>query len=254
VEHLRTVFVRDGVEIPVVDDVSFAVKPGEVLALVGESGCGKSMTALSIVRLVMPPGRIAGGRIVFDGTDLTSATPAEMTRIRGRRIGFVFQEPAAALSPVFTIGFQLRETLAVHDLARGAAAKRRAIELLSLVGIADPERRAEEYPHQLSGGLRQRAMLALAIAAEPELLIADEPTTALDAVLQADLLDLLERMRRALGLSLLLITHDLSIVAGLADRVAVMRAGAIVELSPTRQLFDSPAHPYTRHLLECSSL
>jgi ABC-type dipeptide/oligopeptide/nickel transport system ATPase component len=254
VEHLSTVFARSGTDVAVVDDVSFTIARGEVLGLVGESGSGKSVTALSIVRLVMPPGRIAAGRIEFDGRDLLTAPADELQRIRGRRIGFIFQEPSAALSPVYTIGFQLRETLAVHGIARGEAGRQRAVELLDLVGVPEPHRRADDYPHQLSGGLRQRTMIALAIAAEPALVIADEPTTALDATLKAEILDLLERMRRSLALSLLLITHDLSIVANLADTVAVMNAGRIVEHSPVRCLFTEPSHPYTRHLLACSSL
>jgi oligopeptide/dipeptide ABC transporter ATP-binding protein len=232
-----------------VDGVSFDVAPGETLGLVGESGSGKSVTALSIVRLVSPPGRVAGGRIALDGESLLDLPEAAMRRIRGRRIGFVFQEPMVALDPVYTIGYQIRETLTVHGLARGAAAKRRAVELLDAVRVPDPARRAGEYPHQLSGGLRQRAMIALALAAEPSLLIADEPTTALDVTVQAEILDLLRDMRRTFGLALLLITHDLGVVAEMADRVAVMYAGRIVEAAPASQVFAAPAHPYTRGLL-----
>jgi peptide/nickel transport system ATP-binding protein len=251
VEGLRTVFrIADGREAAAVDDVSFSIGRGETLGLVGESGSGKSVTALSIIRLVPRPGRIAGGRIALEGTDLLLLDEAAMCRVRGRRIGFVFQEPAIALDPVYSIGYQIEETLAVHDLARGRAARRRAIELLDAVRIPDPERRAGEYPHQLSGGLRQRAMIALAIAAEPALLIADEPTTALDVTVQAEILDLLREMRRTFHLSLLLITHDLGVVAEMADRVAVMYAGRIVERATVEQLFASPAHPYTRALLE----
>jgi oligopeptide/dipeptide ABC transporter ATP-binding protein len=250
VDRLRTVFrLADGREAAAVDDVSFTIARGETLGLVGESGSGKSVTALSIIRLVMPPGRIASGRIVFEGRDLTTLGEDEMRRVRGRRIGFVFQEPMVALNPVYTIGFQIRETLMVHDLARGEAAERRAIELLEAVRVPDPVRRAREYPHQLSGGLRQRAMMALALAAEPALLIADEPTTALDVTVQAEVLDLLRDLRKMFGLSVLLITHDLGVVAEMADRVAVMYCGRIVEQAPVRQLFDAPAHPYTRGLL-----
>jgi oligopeptide/dipeptide ABC transporter ATP-binding protein len=252
VEHLRTVFaLASGREAAAVDDVSFTVGRGETLGLVGESGSGKSVTALSIIRLVMPPGRIAGGRVEFDGQNLIDLDEARMRPIRGRRIGFVFQEPSVALNPVFTIGAQIAETLAVHDLARGAAARARAVELLAMVRVPDPARRAGEYPHQLSGGLRQRAMIALAIAAEPALVIADEPTTALDATVQAEILDLLREMRKSLNLSLLLITHDLGVVAEMADRVAVMYAGRIVEDAPVRDLFASPSHPYTRGLIDC---
>jgi oligopeptide/dipeptide ABC transporter ATP-binding protein len=240
-----------GREAAAVDDVSFTIGRGETLGLVGESGSGKSVTALSIIRLVMPPGRISGGRIEFDGQNLLDLDEARMRPIRGRRIGFVFQEPSVALNPVFTIGAQLAETLAVHGLARGAAARARAVELLAMVRVPDPARRAREYPHQLSGGLRQRAMIALALAAEPALVIADEPTTALDATVQAEILDLLRDMRTSLNLSLLLITHDLGVVAEMADRVAVMYAGRIVEDAPVKTLFASPAHPYTRGLIEC---
>ena len=230
VSHLRTVFaLSDGRDAAAVDDVSFDISRGETLGLVGESGSGKSVTALSIVRLVLPPGRIVQGSIELDGQDLLRLDEPAMRRIRGRRIGFIFQEPMVALNPVYTIGFQIQETLAVHDLARGAAARHRAIELLESVRVPDPSRRAREYPHQLSGGLRQRAMIALALAANPELVIADEPTTALDVTVQAEILDLLREMRRELNLSMLLITHDLGVIAEMADRVAVMYAGRIVE-------------------------
>jgi peptide/nickel transport system ATP-binding protein len=253
VEHLRIVFARDGRTTAVVEDVSFAIDRGQALGLVGESGSGKSVTALALVRLLPPAGRIAAGAVRFEGKDLLAASPRDLQTIRGRRIGFVFQEPAAALNPVYTIGFQLRETLAVHDIARGRAGRARAVELLALAGIPDPQRRAREYPHQLSGGLKQRAMIALAIAAEPALLIADEPTTALDATLQAELIELLRTMRQTLNLSLLLITHDLAVAAMLVDRVAVMTSGRIVEEAPTETLFRAPVHPYTRHLVECCS-
>jgi oligopeptide/dipeptide ABC transporter ATP-binding protein len=250
VEHLRTVFpLPDGRDGVAVEDVSFAIARGETLGLVGESGSGKSVTALSIVRLVQPPGRVAGGRIELDGQNLLDLPESDMRRVRGRRIGFVFQEPMVALNPVYTIGFQIAETLGVHGLARGANARRRTRELLEAVRVPEPDRRAREYPHQLSGGLRQRAMIALAIAAEPDLLIADEPTTALDVTVQAEILDLLREMRRAFSLSLLLITHDLAVVGEMADRVAVMYAGRIVENAPAAALFDRPAHPYTRGLL-----
>jgi len=247
---LRTVFpVSGGREAAAVDGVSFEIGRGETLGLVGESGSGKSVTALSIIRLVMPPGRLVAGRIELEGRNLMDLGEEDMRRVRGRRIGFVFQEPMVALNPVYTIGFQIRETLLVHGLARGAAAKRRALELLEAVRVPDPARRVREYPHQLSGGLRQRAMIALALAAEPSLLIADEPTTALDVTVQAEVLDLLRDMRRAFGLSLLLITHDLGIVAEMADRVAVMYCGRIVEQASVSRLFGAPAHPYTKGLL-----
>jgi oligopeptide/dipeptide ABC transporter ATP-binding protein len=252
VEHLRTVFaLANGREAAAVDDLSFAIGRGETLGLVGESGSGKSVTALSIVRLVMPPGRIAGGRVELDGENLLDLGPREMQHVRGRRIGFVFQEPSMALNPVYTIGYQIEETLGVHGLARGAAARTRVLELLDAVRIPDPARRSKEYPHELSGGLRQRAMIALALAAEPSLLIADEPTTALDVTVQAEILDLLRDMRRTFDLSLLLITHDLGVVAEMADRVAVMYGGRIVESAAVDRILSAPAHPYTRGLLAC---
>ena len=232
-----------------VDGVSFDVGRGETLGLVGESGSGKSVTALSIIRLVLPPGRITAGRIELDGRNLLELDESDMRHVRGRRIGFIFQEPMVALDPVYTIGFQIAETLAVHDLARGEAAKKRAIDLLEAVRIPDPARRAREYPHQLSGGLRQRAMIALALAAEPALVIADEPTTALDVTVQAEILDLLRDMRRSFHVSMLLITHDLGVIAAMADRVAVMYCGRIVEQAAVADLFASPSHPYTRGLL-----
>jgi len=250
VEHLRTVFrLADGRDAAAVDDVSFDIGAGETLGLVGESGSGKSVTALSIIRLVSAPGRIASGRVELDGRNLLDLDEGAMRHVRGRRIGFVFQEPMVALDPVYTIGYQIAETLAVHGLARGAAARARAVELLDAVRVPDPARRARDYPHQLSGGLRQRAMIALAIAADPTLVIADEPTTALDVTVQAEILELLRDMRRKLSLSMLLITHDLGIIAMMADRVAVMYAGRIVEQAPVDRLFAAPAHPYTRGLM-----
>jgi len=252
VERLRTVFtLPDGRDVAAVSDVSLTVSAGETLGLVGESGSGKSVTALSILRLVMPPGRITDGRIIFDGRDLMTLGEPELRAIRGRRIGFVFQEPMVALNPVYTIGQQIAETLAVHGLARGRAARTRAIEWLRAARVPDPERRAGEYPHQLSGGLRQRAMIALALCAEPSLVIADEPTTALDVTVQAEILDLLRELRASLGLALLLITHDLGVVAEMADRVAVMYGGRLVEEGPVADVFQTPAHPYTRGLLAC---
>jgi ABC-type dipeptide/oligopeptide/nickel transport system ATPase component len=252
VEDLRTVFaLPNGREVAAVTDVSLTLRRGETLGLVGESGSGKSVTALSILRLVMPPGRIAAGRVFFEDRDLLELDEPVLRTIRGRRIGFVFQEPMVALNPVYTIGQQIAETLAVHGLARGAAARARAIEWLEAARVPDPARRAAEYPHQLSGGLRQRAMIALALCAEPSLVIADEPTTALDVTVQADILDLLRDLRSRLGLALLLITHDLGVVAEMADRVAIMYGGRIVEEGPVADVFKTPAHPYTRGLLAC---
>ncbi len=250
VSRLRTVFrLNDGTEAVAVDDVSFSIGHGETLGLVGESGSGKSVTALSIVRLVAAPGRVAGGSILLDGHDLATFDETAMRQVRGRRIGFVFQEPMTALDPVYTIGAQIEETLRVHGLARGAAARARAIELLGAVRMPDPTRRVNEYPHQLSGGLRQRAMIALALSAKPDLLIADEPTTALDVTIQAEILDLLRDLRRQFNLSVLLITHDLGVVAEMADRIVVMYAGRVAEEGMVRDVLDAPAHPYTRALL-----
>jgi oligopeptide/dipeptide ABC transporter ATP-binding protein len=249
VEHLTTVFPHGGTSAAAVDDVSFDVRTGETLGLVGESGSGKSVTALSIMRLVRPPGRILSGHVRFNGRDLLTLTEADMRAVRGKDIGFVFQEPATALNPVFTVGYQIAEALSVHGLARRGKAAARAVELLDAVGIPDPSQRARDYPHQLSGGMRQRAMIAIAIACRPSLVIADEPTTALDVTIQAQILELLRNMKVAFRLSLLLITHDLGVVAETADRVAVMYAGRIVEEGPVSAVFHSPGHPYTRGLL-----
>ena len=249
VERLTTVFNVGGSALTAVDDISFHVNAGETLCLVGESGSGKSMTAMSILRLVPPPGRIAGGRIVFKGRDLLPLHEHEMQKVRGAGIALVFQEPMTALNPVFTIGNQIEETLAVHGIARGRAARDRAVELLESVSIPDAPRRLRDYPHQLSGGLRQRALIALALACNPPLLIADEPTTALDVTIQAQILDLLRSLQQRFGLGLLLITHDLGVVAEMADRVAVMYTGRIVEEGPVRELFHDARHPYTRGLL-----
>ena len=250
VEHLTTVFDLPEARAAVaVNDVCFDVRAGETLGLVGESGSGKSVTALSIVRLLQPPGRIAGGRIVFNGRDLTTLSEPAMREVRGAEIGFIFQEPMTALNPVLTIGNHIAEALLVHRRARGKAARTRAIELLEAVRIPDAARRVDDYPHQLSGGMRQRAMIAIALSCQPALVIADEPTTALDATIQAEILDLLRDMKSSFGLSLLLITHDLGVVAQTADRVAVMYAGRIVESGSVRDVLGSPAHPYTRGLL-----
>lgn len=232
-----------------VDDVSFDIRPGETLGLVGESGSGKSVTAFSILRLLTPPGRVAAGEVRFQGRDLGRLSEHEMCGVRGAGIGLVFQEPMAALNPVLTVGTQVAESLLVHGLATRREARDRAVALLTAVGIPDPQLRVDDYPHQLSGGMRQRVMLAAALACRPPLVIADEPTTALDVTLQAQVLDLLRELRAAYGLALLLITHDLGVIAGMADRVAVMYAGRIVEQGPVRDVLRTPAHPYTRALL-----
>jgi oligopeptide/dipeptide ABC transporter ATP-binding protein len=249
VEGLTSVFEITPRPVVAVNDVSFEIRKGETLGLVGESGSGKSATAFSIIRLLETPGRIASGRIIFQGKELLSLPEPEMRKVRGAGIGFVFQEPMAALNPVMRVGAHIAEALMVHGLAARADARSRAIELLRAVRIADPEKRADDYPHQLSGGMRQRVMLAIALACRPPLVIADEPTTALDVTVQAQILDLLRDMKRQFDLSLLLITHDLGVIAETADRVAVMYAGRIVETGSVRDIFRNPKHPYTRGLL-----
>jgi oligopeptide/dipeptide ABC transporter ATP-binding protein len=249
VRHLTTVFDAASGPLVAVDGVSFDVRRGETLGLVGESGCGKSVTALSIMRLVQPPGRVSGGTILFKGRDLMALPEREMEQLRGAEMALVLQEPETALNPVFTIGDQIKETLIVHGRATRTEAGARAIELLAAVRIPEPDRCARDYAHQLSGGMRQRALIAMALACRPSLVIADEPTTALDVTIQAQIIDLLLEMKRALDLSLLLITHDFGIVAEAADRVAVMYAGRIVEIGSVREIFRAPLHPYTRGLL-----
>jgi peptide/nickel transport system ATP-binding protein len=250
VRNLQThFFTRAGVA-KAVDGVSFDIAAGETLALVGESGCGKSVTAFSVLRLIAdPPGRIVGGSIRLDGEDLLAMTDAQMRAVRGNRIAMIFQEPMTALNPVFTIGDQIAEAVLQHRALDRKAAWRRTVELLERVRLPDAARRAHEYPHRLSGGLRQRAMIAMALACEPKLLIADEPTTALDVTIQAQILDLIGELKRETGMGVLLITHDLGVVAQHAQRVAVMYAGRIVEQAPIGDLFAIPQHPYTRGLL-----
>ena len=249
IEHLTTVFDLPSGSVPAVDDVSFEIREGETLGLVGESGSGKSVTALSIMRLVHPPGRIRTGRVLFKGRDLLGLAERDMRTVRGAEISLIFQEPMTALNPVFTVGDQIRETLRVHGRATKRDAPAQAIALLEAVRIPDAGSRVRDYPHQLSGGMRQRVLIAMALACRPSLVIADEPTTALDVTIQAEILDLLREMKDALGLSLLLITHDLGVIAGTADRVAVMYAGRIVETGRVRDMFHRPQHPYTRGLL-----
>jgi peptide/nickel transport system ATP-binding protein len=249
VSRLTTVFDLPGGPATAVDAVSFEIGAGQTLGLVGESGSGKSVTALSVLRLVQPPGRIVGGSVRFDGRDLLTLPEAEMCHIRGDRIALVFQEPMTALDPVFTIGDQIAETLVVHGRARRADARRQAADLLDTVRIPDASARVDDYPHQLSGGMRQRVLIAMALACRPSLVIADEPTTALDVTIQAEILGLLRDMRERFELALLLITHDLGVIAETADRVAVMYAGRIVEEGPVRAIFRQPQHPYTRGLL-----
>jgi len=249
VDHLTTVFDLPSGSVPAVNDVSFEIRQGETLGIVGESGSGKSVTAFSIMRLVQSPGRIAGGSITFKGRNLLQLSEREMRHVRGAEISLIFQEPMTALNPVFTIGDQLRETLLVHGKATRSDAPARAIELLQAVRIPDAPGRVNDYPHQLSGGMRQRVLIAMALACKPALVIADEPTTALDVTIQAQILDLLREMKAAFNLSLMLITHDLGVIAETADRVAVMYAGRIVEQGAVRDVFRAPQHPYTRGLL-----
>ncbi|HEX2992327.1 MAG TPA: ABC transporter ATP-binding protein [Anaerolineales bacterium] len=249
VKNLKTYFYTEDGVVRAVDGVSFEVYPGEVLGLVGESGCGKSVTSLSIMRLISKPGRVDAGEILLDGENLLTLPEDEMIKVRGNRISMIFQQPQTALNPVFKVGDQLAEVLDVHqDLGRDAGWKR-AVALLKMVGVPDPERRAEAYPHELSGGMAQRVMIAMALACVPELLIADEPTTALDVTIQAQILDLMRDLRREMGTSVILITHDLGVVAELAERVAVMYAGEIVEQTDVNSLFDQPLHPYTQGLI-----
>ena len=249
VEQLTAGFDRGGRLLPAVQDVSFTISAGETVGLVGESGCGKTVTAVSIVRLLQRPGRIASGRIVFEGRDLLSLDDDAIRSVRGAGIGFIFQEPGAALSPVYTIGDQIAEAIVAHGQAGWSEARRRAVELLDAARVPDAGSRARDYPHQLSGGLRQRVMIAVALACGPRLVIADEPTTALDVTIQAEILELLRELRAQRGLAILLITHDFGVVAQEADTVAVMYAGRIVEHGRTADVLRAPRHPYTQGLL-----
>ncbi len=249
VRNLKTYFYTEDGVVSAVDGVSFEVYPGEVLGIVGESGCGKSVTSLSIMRLIAPPGKITEGEILLDGKNLLTLSENEMTKVRGDRISMIFQQPQTALNPVFQVDNQIAEVLNIHKNISSEEGKARAIELLKMVGIPDAERRAEAYPHELSGGMAQRVMIAMALACTPELLIADEPTTALDVTIQAQILDLMRDLRTQMGTSVILITHDLGVVAEMAERVAVMYAGEIVEQSDVNPLFEQPLHPYTQGLI-----
>lgn len=250
IENLSTHFAGEDGPAKAVQSVSFSVKKGETFALVGESGCGKSVTALSIMGLVPdPPGKIVSGSITMGDHDLLELTARQMREIRGNRIAMIFQEPMTSLNPVFTVGNQIIEAIKLHQKKNSADARRHAVEMLGSVGIGDPERRINEYPHQMSGGMRQRVMIAMAVSCQPELLIADEPTTALDVTIQAQILDLIDDLQQKNRMSILLITHDLGIVAERADNVAVMYASRIAEKAPAEQLFAEPLHPYTQGLL-----
>lgn len=250
ISNLTTEFSTDDGTIRAIDQVDLYLNEKETLGLVGESGCGKSVTSLSIMRLIpAPSGRIVSGRILFNGIDLLTLPDAEMRRLRGRDLAMIFQEPMTSLNPVFTIGNQIAESIILHEKLSRKDARLKVIDLLAAVAIPDPAKRYSEYPHEMSGGMRQRVMIAMAIACNPSLLIADEPTTALDVTIQAQILDLLAKLRETLGLSMLLITHSLGIVAETADRVAVMYAGRIIETADVRSIFADPLHPYTQGLL-----
>ncbi len=249
VQNLKTYFYTDDGVVKAVDGVDFHVNAGEVLGLVGESGCGKSVTALSIMRLVDSPGKTVAGKILYEGRDLLALDKSGMTTIRGNRISMIFQQPQTSLNPVFTVGDQIVEVFQIHGQLSKEEAGEKAVELLQLVGIPDPERKAHAYPHEMSGGQAQRVMIAMALALKPQLLIADEPTTALDVTIQAQILNLLRGLRNRIASSIILITHDLGVIAEMADRVAIMYAGRIVEQSDVRTLFAQPLHPYTLGLI-----
>src|SRR5579864_4512510 len=252
VNNLKTYFFTRGGVVKAVDDVSFTIKPGETLGVVGESGCGKSVTALSIMRLVAnPPGKIIGGEINFNGENILEKNQEELTELRGSKISMIFQDPMTSLNPVYTVGFQIAETVKRHrkDVSYDQAWKR-TLEMLDLVHIPDAKRRAKSYPHEFSGGMRQRVMIAIALACNPQLLIADEPTTALDVTIQAQVLELMKGLSQEFGTAVMLITHDLGVVAGTCQHVNVMYAGHVIESAPVQQIFETPAHPYTVGLLQ----
>ena len=252
VKHLKTYFHTDAGLSKAVNDVSFSVGKGKTLGIVGESGCGKSITSLSIMGLVeIPPGEIAGGEIIFDGEDLLKKSEDEMSKIRGKKIAMIFQEPMTSLNPVFTIGQQIVETLMLHEKMTKKQARERGIEMLKMVKIPMAEKRFDEYPHQLSGGMRQRVMIAMALCCNPELLICDEPTTALDVTIQAQILELINELKEKTGTSVMMITHDLGVIAEVADDVMVMYAGKVVEYATCDQIFEKPMHPYTSGLMNC---
>jgi peptide/nickel transport system ATP-binding protein/oligopeptide transport system ATP-binding protein len=252
VEGLTTAFMTGRGEITAIEEVSFSLKEGEILGIVGESGSGKSVTALTIMGLLpQPPARIAAGKVMFQGQELTKLSSREMQRIRGPGIAMIFQEPMTSLNPVFSIGDQIMETIRAHENLPAATLRKRAIDMLDKVGIPSAARRLDDYPHQMSGGQRQRVMIAIALACNPKLLIADEPTTALDVTIQAQILDLLMDLRDEFRMAIMIITHNMGVIAETADRVLVMYAGRVIEEAPVARVFDHPVHPYTRGLLEC---
>lgn len=249
VSHLFTSFFSDKGEIRAVEDVSFSIQPGQTLALVGESGCGKSVTAMSIMQLLDYPGKVVGGKILFKGQDLLALPNKEMRKVRGNQIGMVFQEPMTSLNPVFTIGDQIGEVLEIHTTLSKQAIRKEVVRLLEKVHIPSAEKRIDQYPHEMSGGMKQRVMIAMALACKPDLLIADEPTTALDVTIQAQILELLKELQHEMGMAILLITHNLGVVAQFAQDIIVMYASRIVERASVDKLFSNPSHPYTRALL-----
>ena len=250
IKHLRTYFSVRGHTAKAVDDVSLSILPGQTLGLVGESGCGKSVTAHSVMRLIpVPPGRIAGGEILFEGRDLVKLSEAQMRRIRGNRISMIFQEPMTSLNPTYPVGDQVGEVIRLHAKLSRAATRERSLEMFKLVGIPAPDKRINDYPHQMSGGMRQRVMIAMALACSPQLMIADEPTTALDVTIQAQILDLMNKLKAETGAAILFITHDLGVIAEMSQHVAVMYAGRMMEYADAKTLFASPKNPYTVGLL-----
>ncbi|WP_338144493.1 ABC transporter ATP-binding protein [Neoroseomonas marina] len=252
VRGLTTAFMTGRGEVNAIEEVSFSLKEGEILGIVGESGSGKSVTALTVMGLLpQPPARVAAGEVVFNGQNLTRMSDRDMQRIRGPGISMIFQEPMTSLNPVFSIGDQIMETIAAHERLSQADLRKRAIDMLDKVGIPSASKRLDDYPHQMSGGQRQRVMIAMALACNPKLLIADEPTTALDVTIQAQILDLLMDLRDEFGMAIMIITHNMGVIAETADRVLVMYAGRVIEEAPVAQVFDRPLHPYTRGLLEC---
>ena len=251
IQHLRTYFYVRGQIAKAVDDVSLIIPSGQTLGLVGESGCGKSVTAHSIIRLIPePPGKIVGGRIDFEGTNLLDLSEPQMRKIRGNRISMIFQEPMTALNPVYSVGNQVGESIRIHQKSSGKEVRDRVVDMFRLVGIPAPEKRMDDYPHQMSGGMRQRVVIAMALACNPRLMIADEPTTALDVTIQAQILDLMNKLKSEIGASILFITHDLGVIAEMAQNVAVMYAGKVVEYADVNTLFADPKHPYTVGLLQ----
>lgn len=249
VKVLKTYFYDRKGKVPAVDGVDFTVRKGETLGIVGESGCGKSVTSMSILKLLPPEGKVVEGEILFKGRDLTKCSSSEMEKIRGKEIAMIFQEPMTSLNPVYTVGQQIGEMIKTHEQLSKKQLREKAIEMLKLVGIPSPEKRIDEYPHELSGGMRQRVMIAMALSCNPELLIADEPTTALDVTIQAQILELMRELKNKLGTSIMMITHDLGVIAEMADYVLVMYAGMVMEYCSVRDLFQKPLHPYTQGLI-----